>query len=210
MEIAHVGVRTRAQALAIEARANSGPVKKRKLGAAELKFSSSLVQLRSRRRVAIKKENPVSTATSSNSGRQTASKVRSSSPSSDQVQASCCSSNGSSDLAKEVLEIVDLEDDSRLQKESSTCDFDNGDRRESTPSSELQGESGELESTTRPLEANSRRRSSAEKMPSATELEEFFAAAEEDLHEQFKKKYNYDIVKDVPLQGRYEWIMLKP
>ncbi|KAK1383295.1 Cyclin-dependent kinase inhibitor [Heracleum sosnowskyi] len=42
------------------------------------------------------------------------------------------------------------------------------------------------------------------------ELEEFFAAAEEKLRKQFTDKYNYDISKDEPLSGRYEWVPLKP
>ncbi|KAI7735248.1 hypothetical protein M8C21_030822 [Ambrosia artemisiifolia] len=49
-----------------------------------------------------------------------------------------------------------------------------------------------------------------EKTPPAAELEEFFAAAEKKIQKQFKEKYNYDVVKDVPLKGRFEWIELKP
>ncbi|EPS57310.1 hypothetical protein M569_17509 [Genlisea aurea] len=44
-------------------------------------------------------------------------------------------------------------------------------------------------------------------MPTADELEEFFAAAEKELQLQFIHKYNYDIVKDKPVEGgRFEWI----
>ncbi|KAF2283707.1 hypothetical protein GH714_014336 [Hevea brasiliensis] len=85
-------------------------------------------------------------------------------------------------------------------------------RKETTPSSQLQPvSSGELDSTERPSsEANSRRRSTAEKMPTEFELDEFFAVAEKNLKKQFADKYNYDIVKDEPLEGRYEWLRLKP
>ncbi|THG09631.1 cyclin-dependent kinase inhibitor 5-like isoform X1 [Camellia sinensis] len=209
MEVAHVGVRTRARALSMAAAASSRTAKKRKVSGGELRFSSSLVHLRSRRRVLVTPENSVSPATSENSERRSALNDRCSSPSSDTLPSSCCSSNASSHHGEESFEIVDLENDS-VQIETSTCDFDCRERRETTPSSELQAESGDLESTARPSEANSRRRSSAEKMPSETELEEFFAAAEKDIHKRFTEKYNYDIVKDVPLEGRYDWVRLKP
>ncbi|GMP28019.1 hypothetical protein CsSME_00003744 [Camellia sinensis var. sinensis] len=241
MEVAHVGVRTRARALSMAAAASSGTAKKRKVSGGELRFSSSLVHLRSRRRVLVTPENSVSPATSENSEQRSALNDRCSSPSSDTLPSSCCSSNASSDHGEESFEIVDLENDS-VQIETSTCDFDcrESDQKRSAikflpfsshslflatiyipihisffhnffrPSSELQAESGDLESTARPSEANSRRRSSAEKMPSETELEEFFAAAEKDIHKRFTEKYNYDIVKDVPLEGRYDWVRLKP
>nr|XP_043621767.1 cyclin-dependent kinase inhibitor 7-like [Erigeron canadensis] len=48
------------------------------------------------------------------------------------------------------------------------------------------------------------------KMPSAEELEEFFAKAEKYEQKRFADKYNFDIVKDVPIEGRYQWIKLKP
>lgn len=52
-------------------------------------------------------------------------------------------------------------------------------------SSELRGNSQELES----VETNSRRRSStAQKMPTESELEEFFAAAEKDIQKRFQAK----------------------
>ncbi|KAA8531709.1 hypothetical protein F0562_006574 [Nyssa sinensis] len=207
MEVAQIGVRTRARALAMAA-ASSGTAKRRKVGGEELRFSPSLVQLTSRRRVVVAPENSVSPATSGNSGRQTVAKDRCSSPSSDHVPASCCSSNGSSELAKERLKFVDLEEGS-IEVDSLTYNFDCRERRETTPSSELQAESDDLESTAKPSEANSRRRSSVEKMPSETELEEFFAAAEKDIQKQFAEKYNFDIVKEVPLEGRYEWVRVE-
>ncbi|XP_058735686.1 cyclin-dependent kinase inhibitor 7-like [Vicia villosa] len=48
-----------------------------------------------------------------------------------------------------------------------------------------------------------------QKTPSESELDEFFSAAEENIQKQFSNKYNFDIVKDVPLEGRYEWVQLK-
>lgn len=61
-------------------------------------------------------------------------------------------------------------------------------RGENTPLREVQTESGELESTARPRQSNSRRCSTAEKMPTTAELEEFFVAAEKNLQEQFIDK----------------------
>jgi hypothetical protein len=61
-------------------------------------------------------------------------------------------------------------------------------RRETTPSSELRAEPDDLESTARPTEANSRPRSTVEKMPTESELEEFFAAAEKDVQKRFAEK----------------------
>ncbi|GMP31515.1 hypothetical protein CsSME_00005692 [Camellia sinensis var. sinensis] len=194
MEVAYVGVRTRARALAMDAEPRSGTAKRRNVvggaGRGELKFSSSLIQLRSRRRLVVTPadmERPIS----------------------DRVPASCCSSNASSEFAKESLKIVDLEENS-VQLETSTCEFNCRERREMAPSSQLQAESGELESSARLSEANSGRRLTADKMPSETEIEEFFVAAEKSLQKQFTEKYNYDIVKDMPLEGRYEWVRIKP
>uniref|UniRef100_A0A5B7AB37 Cyclin-dependent kinase inhibitor n=1 Tax=Davidia involucrata TaxID=16924 RepID=A0A5B7AB37_DAVIN len=179
MELAQVGVRTRARALAMAA-ASSGTAKRRKVDGGELSFTPSLVQLRSRSRIAVTPENTVSPATSENSRRRTVANDRCSSPSSDHVKTSCCSSNGSSSLAKESLKFVDLEEES-VEIETFTYNFNcRKSRRETTPSSERQDESDDLESTARPSDANSRRRSSVEKMPSETELEEFFAATEKD------------------------------
>ncbi|KAJ0253906.1 Cyclin-dependent kinase inhibitor 3 [Hirschfeldia incana] len=47
-------------------------------------------------------------------------------------------------------------------------------------------------------------------VPSASELEEFFAYAEQQQQRLFMDKYNFDIVNDVPLTGRYEWVQVTP
>lgn len=51
---------------------------------------------------------------------------------------------------------------------------------------------------------------SAPKLPSAAQIEEFFTVAERHQQKRFAEKYNYDVVKDVPLEGRYQWVRLKP
>ncbi|XP_020232521.1 cyclin-dependent kinase inhibitor 4 [Cajanus cajan] len=43
-------------------------------------------------------------------------------------------------------------------------------------------------------------------IPSAYEMEEFFAYAEKQQQTIFMDKYNFDIVNEVPLPGRYEWV----
>ncbi|VFQ65795.1 unnamed protein product [Cuscuta campestris] len=45
--------------------------------------------------------------------------------------------------------------------------------------------------------------------PSAAEIEEFFSASEKYQQKLFREKYNYDVEKDLPLEGRYEWVPLK-
>lgn len=206
-EVAEVGLRmTRARTALADATAEAmeATERKRKVGEGELEVSRSAVQLKSRR-VAIVPDNSASPATSAN--------LSCASISSNHVLASCCSSNGLSEVDKESFKFLDLEDENEVSAEevaTSTGDsVDFNESKEKTPSSELQSESGELESTERPHEASSRHRSQAEKMPSEAELEEFFAAAEKDLHKKFAHKYNYDIVKDEPLEGRYEWVQLQ-
>ncbi|XAR73978.1 hypothetical protein NMG60_11008122 [Bertholletia excelsa] len=199
MEVGHAGVRKRARAIAIAAEASSGN-KRRKAAPRELRCSPSIFQLRSGGRVKVKPKDSVSPSTSRILVQRTVSNDRCSSDSSDNFPTSCCSSTASSDRAKQGFKVSDLEDDS-VQIETSTCEyFGPRERREMTSSSEVQVES----------EANSRPRLSVEKMPSDPELEEFFAVAEKDLQKRFAEKYNYDIIKDVPLEGRYDWIRLKP
>lgn len=93
MDVAQVGVRTRAQALAMAPAESSGPAKRRKVGGGELE----MFQLKNRRQLL------------ENSGNSTASNDQYSSPSSDHFLASCCSSNGSSEVSNEKLNFTDLE-----------------------------------------------------------------------------------------------------
>ncbi|KAL6184959.1 hypothetical protein ACLB2K_041094 [Fragaria x ananassa] len=69
-------------------------------------------------------------------------------------------------------------------------------------------------STTRPTNsADTNRRiqnSSQRHIPTAHDMDEFFAGAEEEQQKQFIDKYNFDPVNDKPLPGRYEWDKLDP
>ncbi|XP_021681826.2 cyclin-dependent kinase inhibitor 3 isoform X2 [Hevea brasiliensis] len=69
-------------------------------------------------------------------------------------------------------------------------------------------------STTRPASSTeiSRRlqNSTRRHIPTAHEMDEFFAGAEQEQQRQFIEKYNFDPVNDKPLPGRYEWEKLDP
>ncbi|KAG7537141.1 Cyclin-dependent kinase inhibitor [Arabidopsis suecica] len=47
-------------------------------------------------------------------------------------------------------------------------------------------------------------------IPTTSELEEFFAYAEQQQQRLFMEKYNFDIVNEIPLSGRYEWVQVNP
>ena len=199
MELPDVGVRTPAVEATETVKKKRRRLNEEEEEEAECKVTSSTtsttsyIQLRSRRILVDHRRNDENRCSSPNSDHD------------DDV--SCCSSNiGSSD--KKIMELPDLEDES-IEVETSTH-FSSRERREPTPTSQLRAEPEDLDSTSRTSEANSRRRSTVEKMPTEAELEDFFAAAEKKLQKRFAEKYNYDIVKDEPLEGRYEWVRLKP
>lgn len=240
MEVASVGVRTRARTLALAT-------------AAGKRNTAVAGELRTRRT----QENSKSGREAENSGRISADRC----PSPDQIALSRCSSSGSSELAKERLRSADPEvefklgsvldefhtklsfiygisvstplmaffsfcflspgvgkrDRFRLQGQvaglassfryaifvNSFFSFPSHSiffsfsflirsfefrRRETTPSSHLRFESDDLESTERPFETNSCRRSTAEKLPSSEEIEAFFSAFEKDEERRFAEK----------------------
>ncbi|CAI9276781.1 unnamed protein product [Lactuca saligna] len=107
---------------------------------------------------------------------------------------SCCLDNGST----EELEFTDLKDEF---EPNARCNLDT---RASKPSTKFKAPEM-LKSKPSSTATNCRRRT----VPTA-ELEEFFTAAEKDLHKRFKDKYNFDIVNDTPSEGRFEWVQLKP
>ncbi|CAA0840945.1 Cyclin-dependent kinase inhibitor 7 [Striga hermonthica] len=120
--------------------------------------------------------------------------------------ASCCSSSGLSEPADMSPEFADLEKNAVVVKFCATSSEHTAefrDRRENPPPREAQTESGELESP--PHASDSVGIPTAEIIPTEAELDEFFSAAEQNIRQQFIQKYNYDIAKDEPLEGRYEW-----
>ncbi|CAK9174316.1 unnamed protein product [Ilex paraguariensis] len=88
--------------------------------------------------------------------------------------------------------------------------------RETTPFSLIRDPDNirTLGSTTSPTsstEANGIIQNSMERhIPMALEMEEFFAGAEKEQQRQFVEKYNFDLVNEKPLLGRYEWVKMEP
>nr|GLL28518.1 cyclin-dependent kinase inhibitor 7-like isoform X1 [Ipomoea trifida] len=129
-----------------------------------------------------------------------------------------CSSCESSESVKEDLRNIDLKAKKDYEEfvTDNSGSMNNGISRETPPSSELCGDSiAEMEYSSstakkKSPEADSHRKPDAAKTPSAAEIEEFFSATEKYVQKRFAEKYNYDIVKDVPLKGRYQWVRLKP
>lgn len=170
-------------------------------------LSSSNAKLESTRSCVDSPENAVSPVNFEDFARVNAG-VLCSSVCTDQLPASCCSSNESCEVVRDSLKLMDLEAKSFETVDST---YINNKFRETTPSSELCGDSDEMDSLAmKPSSANHRRSPPVAKTPPEEEIEEFFATAEKYEHKRFAEKYNYDIVKDMPLEGRYQWIRLKP
>ncbi|KAK4374177.1 hypothetical protein RND71_004854 [Anisodus tanguticus] len=95
-------------------------------------------------------------------------------------------------------------------------EFDGRERttRESTPCSLIRDPDNiqTPSSSTRPnnsSEASGRVPNSARRnIPTAHEMNDFFAGSEEKQQKQFIEKYNFDPVNDKPLPGHYEWVKL--
>ncbi|XP_010487841.1 PREDICTED: cyclin-dependent kinase inhibitor 6 [Camelina sativa] len=85
---------------------------------------------------------------------------------------------------------------------TTSCNF----RKEKSPVSEGLGETTtEMESE---VKGERRKQPEVSKTPTAAEIEGFFSELEneaEDKKKRFIEKYNFDIVNDEPLQGRYKW-----
>ncbi|CAK7329859.1 unnamed protein product [Dovyalis caffra] len=171
----------------------------------EFSLPSLNVKLQAHRCTNMSPEKLISPATSSSSGG-----LITGNSSCGDSSVSCCSSNESVKVVKDSLTILDLEPKSASETESSTCI----DRkfRETTPSSEFHGNGDHLDSpATMGKKGNPHRRNSpAVKIPSQAEIDAFFAGAEKEEQKRFAEKYNYDVVKDLPMEGRYQWICLKP
>ncbi|KAF8006201.1 hypothetical protein BT93_K0489 [Corymbia citriodora subsp. variegata] len=87
--------------------------------------------------------------------------------------------------------------------------------RESTPCSLIRDLNASTPpgSTTRPQSSCTAHRtqmSILRSIPASDEMEEFFAYAERRQQRSFIEKYNFDIVKDCPLPGRFEWVQVIP
>ncbi|XP_022727278.1 cyclin-dependent kinase inhibitor 7-like [Durio zibethinus] len=168
----------------------------------ELELTSTDIELENPRFLPSSQYKPI-TATYSNSGGMLACDMCSSLCSGESF-ASCCSSNESCDIVNDSLRLVDLQAKS-FETEISMC-IDKF-SRETTPLSELSGDSEEMES---PEKKKSPTTAKPPETPPQAEIDEFFTVAEKYEQKRFTEKYNYDIVKDVPLDGRFQWVRLKP
>ncbi|GAA0185467.1 hypothetical protein LIER_32755 [Lithospermum erythrorhizon] len=120
----------------------------------------------------------------------------------DPSSSSCCSSHVSSESSKEKLITKALQEVCSGGDEmarSATFIIQQTENKETKPVSKL-------ESTTMPPSLVN----SLARKPSDDELQEFFSTAERKLHKQFSKKYNFDFNKEEPLEGRYQWVQVKP
>ncbi|KAL1539589.1 cyclin-dependent kinase inhibitor 4-like [Salvia divinorum] len=80
--------------------------------------------------------------------------------------------------------------------------------RESTPCSMI-GAAGSITppgSSTKQLSPNVSNQRAQRSIPTAREMDDFFSHAEQPRDRLFMEKYNFDIVNDLPLPGRYEWV----
>ncbi|XP_021289807.1 cyclin-dependent kinase inhibitor 7-like isoform X2 [Herrania umbratica] len=170
----------------------------------EFELTSPDIELENPHFLSNSQDKPITVATSSNSGGVLAGDMCSS-LCSGESSASRCSSNESCDIVNDSFRFVDLEAKS-FETEISTC-ININKFRETTPLSELCGDSDEMES---PEKKPPPSPSKPPKKPSQEEIDEFFSFAEKYEQKRFAEKYNYDIVKDVPLDGRYQWVRLMP
>ncbi|XP_076958655.1 cyclin-dependent kinase inhibitor 3-like [Bidens hawaiensis] len=94
--------------------------------------------------------------------------------------------------------------------DNNNIEFDARDRgtRESTPCSFIRESNDAVTpgSSTRPTSRHASNRMTQRIMPSAQEIEEFFALHAQEQQRLFSEKYNFDIVNEKPLKGRYEWV----
>nr|BAF01170.1 hypothetical protein [Arabidopsis thaliana] len=119
--------------------------------------------------------------------------------------SSGCFTSESKEISKNSSSFgVDLEDH-QIETETETSTFITSNfRKETSPVSEGLGETTtEMESSS----ATKRKQPGVRKTPTAAEIEDLFSELEsqDDKKKQFIEKYNFDIVNDEPLEGRYKW-----
>ncbi|KAG6495631.1 cyclin-dependent kinase inhibitor 7-like [Zingiber officinale] len=117
-----------------------------------------------------------------------------------------CSSDTSSEASTTPSRSAEL----RRQRRDAALLFRwNGEREEAMASinDNRRDEASDVEST---VEMEPYRRPSVAATPPEAELEAFFATAERNLQQRFAERYNFDVVNDVPMAGRYEWIPVIP
>ncbi|XP_020702905.1 cyclin-dependent kinase inhibitor 1-like [Dendrobium catenatum] len=199
MEVTQVvGMRTRARSLALAAAAELRVSRKRKAGRSENgELQMAYLKLRSRSLVMTHRDQ--SKLAGISDGRICGNGER---------IISRCSSSSSCEAVDEDVDIlfprVRVHTPCEDVASRSMCKFEfSGDRREMS----LSIYSGELESS---AERISRQSKPEFRTPPASEIEEFFTAAEKSEKHRFATRYNFDVDKEVPLEGRYEWVRINP
>ncbi|KAG2315904.1 hypothetical protein Bca4012_066752 [Brassica carinata] len=115
-----------------------------------------------------------------------------------------CFSSESYEIARSIPSVaaVDLQDHQISETETSTASITSNIRKEVNPAL---GETTEMESS-----SSAQKSPEVSKSPTPGEIEEFLSELEDKDQKRFIEKYNFDIVNDKPLQGRYKWDRLKP
>ncbi|CAI9107440.1 OLC1v1006791C1 [Oldenlandia corymbosa var. corymbosa] len=227
---ATLGVRTRARTLALQRLQSSSTPPPPSPASLNGSDSSCYLQLRSRRlekpsNLKPRAEKPPS---SRNDSAQLESGINSNPRSDSKVGVSDSFGNSGSitrpnkgdgcfgsRLVDEVNQDYDFGVEASFGENSLGLDNRERSTRESTPCSLIRDvDVATPGSSTRPktVRAENRRSQSAilENIPSTAEIEEFFARADQQQQRQFIERYNFDIVNDVPLPGRYEWVKVQP
>lgn len=218
-----LGVRTRAKTLALQRlqKSPASPATDSAPNSAGLNGSASYLQLRNRRLV----KPPISVHRESKKQRQqqqsgdSHGSAQNPNPNSSGERNHKCEIEAKDD---EIDSIGSKNNNKELTVEASFgenfLDIDGRERttRESTPCSLIRDPESIRTpgSTTRPTsttETNRRvQNPTRPNIPTAHEMDQFFAGAEEEQQKQFVEKYNFDPVDDKPLPGRYEWEKVAP
>ncbi|KAL3716214.1 hypothetical protein ACJRO7_007904 [Eucalyptus globulus] len=97
---------------------------------------------------------------------------------------------------------LEIEDRDRSTRESTPCSLIRDLNANTPPGSTTRQQSS--------CTAHRTQMSILRSIPTSDEMEEFFAYAEQRQQRSFIEKYNFDIVKDRPLPGRFEWVQVIP
>lgn len=221
-EITVVGVRTRArEALAMAeasgssgAISNSSPGKKIKKASAITAMPYDVHELKSRRRIALASGENSSTSfrpESSSASDVVVFPAKENCSTGGEISSdfptSCASSNDASSSGEDCTVIIadpEQVESSLMSSKNSEC------RSVARGENKVDVEALKLDDLDSPARHPDTKSTVQIKMPSNSEIEEFFAVAEKDIQKRFGEKYNFDIVKEVPLKGRYEWVPIKP
>ncbi|PNX92627.1 cyclin-dependent kinase inhibitor 3-like protein [Trifolium pratense] len=183
-----VGVRTRAKTLALQ---------KSPIASPQHMDSSSYLELRSRRLRKLPPP-PQPRRENASAGNSRLRECSGKTSSSVEKLGSFCAEEENVDFTVEGSfgeNFLEIEGKDRSTRESTPCSLIRDSSVIHTPGSTTR------QRTQRVIHENMQRN-----IPTSTEMDEFFALAEKQQQANFMEKYNFDVVNDVPLPGRYEWV----